>query len=709
MRNSFFISQKITKCSALFLLAASLAVLAGCGGGSPSSAVGTSGGASGGTTDGSTGATATSTVTVALQDSTGAAATNLTAGTPLTIKATLKDASGAPMANKVIAFASQDATLAKVSPASSLTDAAGIASSSIDAASISVAGASFVTATVISPTGGSATSTPASGSTPFAVGAATVSLAVSVSQPSISAYGTSSVSATVTVNGAPPATPMTVNFTSNCAAGGKATLSTGVQTINGVATATYTDKSCGQTDTVFASVGTTQKSATITVAAPQAANIQFVGTTPASGLLVIKGTGGVGYSETAVVQFKAVDASGAGLPNQNVTFGLNAPAAGGGGITLENGAPLPVIRQTDSSGNVSVTVQSGTLPTAVWVTASLGALFTQSNRLVVSTGRPVEDFFTFGATIYNIDGGNFDGAETGLVVFAADRLANAVPDGTAINFIAEGALIKGQSVGGTSSSTCTTVNGTCTVTLVSAEYRPVGDSEPSGAVTRNRVTVLAYTLGEETYLDLNGNNKYDVGEPFDDLGNAYIDFNENGIWETAEQFVEYNASNNRVCAAATGKPLVPSKPGTCDGAWGQAHVRKSVVIVLSGNAAVSQTSTTFDMGGLCAASFPVVLSDQFNNPLPFGTTLSIPPTQNAVTDTPGAPVPPATTAAAAVVASISILPSTVENTSAAGGTLHSIRINVGNGKCTPPVTGSFSLQAVTPKSATTSLITFTVQ
>lgn len=693
VRNFFSVNQNKSRWSALLLLAAALAVLTGCGGGSAGGAAGTSGGGTGGTSGGSTGAAATATLTLTLQDSTGAAATNLTAGTPLIIQATLKDASGAPMADKVIAFSSQDAALAKVTPASSLTNAAGIASSSIDAASISVAGASFVIATTVSPTGGTSSSTPVSASTPFAVGAATVNLTVSVSQASISAYGTSSVSATVSVNGAAPVTPMTVNFTSNCASGGKATLSTGVQTINGVATATYTDKGCAQTDTVFASVGTTQKSVAIIVAPPQAANIQFDSVTPASALLVIKGTGGVGYSETAVVKFKAVDASGTGLPNQNVTFGLTTNA---GGITLENGSSPPIIKQTDSNGFASVTVQSGTLPTAVWVTAQLGTLFTQSNKLVISTGRPVEDFFTFGATTYNIDGGNFNGATTALTVFAADRLGNIVPDGTAINFVSEGAQIRGA--GSVSTPTCTTVNGTCSVTLVSAEYRPVGDTEPSGAVTRNRVTVLAYTLGEETYVDQNGNNKYDLGEPFDNLGNAFIDFNENGTWQSGEQFVQFNATNTNACAAATGKPLVASQPGTCDGVWGQAHVRKSLVIVLSGNTLKSQTSTALSIANNCVQSFNVTLSDQYNNPLPAGTALSVPASNLAVTDN----------AAPPVTATITILPATVGNTSAAGGTVHTITVNVGSGKCTAPVRGSFSLQAVTPTSATTSLVGFTV-
>src|SRR3990172_5835758 len=105
----FFSKQKISRCSALVLLATTLAVLAGCGGGSLADA---GGGTGGGTTPPSTAPT----LSLALLDSSGAATTALAAGAPPTFPATLKDAAGAPMPNTVISFASGDATLGVVSP-----------------------------------------------------------------------------------------------------------------------------------------------------------------------------------------------------------------------------------------------------------------------------------------------------------------------------------------------------------------------------------------------------------------------------------------------------------------------------------------------------------------------------------------------------------------------------------------------------------------
>ena len=278
--------------------------------------------------------------------------------------------------------------------------------------------------------------------------------------------------------------------------------------------------------------------------------------------------------------FKVVDIALAGLANQTVTFGLTTSATSTGGITLD-GAPIAIggtiSRQTGADGTVAITVQSGTLPTSVWVTASLGTLTTQSNQLVISTGRPAQDSFSLSATTLNIDGGNVDGVETTLTVRAADRMANIVADGTTINFIAEGAQIRGQpSVGtggtGRPSPPVPRSMGTCSVTLVSAEYRPRNDSEPSGLATANRVTVTAYTLGEESFVDANGNNVWDSGETWDDLGDVFVDNNENHnlgtgrtIGPIQRRTIPAPVPRCRQTASSTG--LRPSRePATASGA-----------------------------------------------------------------------------------------------------------------------------------------------
>lgn len=673
-----FLSRLAASVGLVMIMAAGL-IAAGCsgGGGGGGSAIAAIGGKP----------PETSALTVTLTNAAGATTNSLTAGSPLTVKAALTDSKGSPVPNAVIAFAVGDATLASVTPTSALTDANGVAVTVLYAAGTSTAGASSVTATYV-PAGGTAQG-GASGSASFQVNAAAVDLALTVSPTSLSAYGTASVSATVSVNGAPPSTPVTVQFTSVCAANGLASLGqtpvpVSMTTVNGVAAATYTDKGCGQTDVLTASVGTIQKTATITVAAPTAVSIQFVSSTPSQ--LVIKGTGGFGYSETSQVKFKAVDVAGNGIANQTVRLGLTTNA---GGITLDGMNVLvgsTISKLTGADGTVSVSVQSGTVPTSVWVTAALGSVATQSNQLIISTGRPSQNFFSLSAEILNMDGGNYDGAEGKLNIRAADRMGNTVPDGTTINFITEGAQIKSGTGQPGTTATCTTTSGACQVTMVSAEARP----------SDGRVTVLAYALGEESFSDLNGNNVYDAGETWDDLGNPCIDANENGVCDSSEQFIQYNAANNLSCPVSSSfnSSLLMSMPSSCNGAWGPAFVRNSMVITLSRNRAATNVASVGGSG--CAFSGTITLTDGNNNPLPFGTTLSIPAELSAVQDSSATPKS----------ATVSVFPTTVPNTNVRGGTQHMVTVKLDS--CTAPLRGNFTLGASTPVSKVTSFINFRV-
>jgi hypothetical protein len=51
-----------------------------------------------------------------------------------------------------------------------------------------------------------------------------------------------------------------------------------------------------------------------------------------------------------------------------------------------------------------------------------------------------------------------------------------------------------------------------------------------GQVYGGRSTVLAFAQGEESFIDSNGNGLYDFDEPFVDLPEAFIDYNEDGVF-----------------------------------------------------------------------------------------------------------------------------------------------------------------------------------
>ncbi len=653
--------------------------LAGCGGGG--GAMGTAAGSGTGTGTGSgTTTTAAAGISVSLTDpSTGAARTSITLGSPAKANATVLDSTGKAVANTVVTFAVAPAALANMTPATgtALTNSSGVASVQLDPASLTAAGAATITATA------SVGTVSVSGSMGFSISAVAAGLSGLVAtQNPLSAYGTTSV--TVTITGVPTTTPVTVNFSSTCAASGKATLPASVQSVNGVATATYKDNGCGTTDSISASIAGTSVTATtsLAVSAPGVASIQFVSATPST--IVLQGTGGAGLSASSVVVFKVADNNNQPIANSLVSFALTT-TTGGIQLSAQSGT-------TGTDGTVQVSVNAGTNPTAVWVKASVtsaGNTFTtQSTVLRISTGRPAQDRFSLSFGTHNIEGWNYDGVTTPVYIIASDRLGNPVPDGTAVNFMSEGGQIQ---------PSCTTTGGTCSVTFTSANPRPAQDSEPSVlAVTAGRSTVLAYALGEESFTDLNGNNIYDPGEPFNDLGDAFLDNNEDHVWEAGEQFIPFSTANVSPCVTGiASSPYAPSKAGSCDGVWGPAHVRQNDVVVMSGsNAFINKSvpvpgyvpSFSYSMGGACSATLPLYLFDINRNPMPAGTTLAI---TNLSTN----------------LSTATVLPSAVPDSNAPGGTLHAITISAPTTYCGPPMTGngSFVLVVTTPKGVVTSI------
>ena len=253
-----FLSQGISRFSASLFLAVTLAVLAGCGsggsGGTPTrpeqqEQQGT------GTGTGHTGTTTTApvpTLTIALTNAAGATVTSITSGVAGTVKATLTDANGAVVPNSVVTFTT-DATLATITPpaATALTNAAGVATVTLNAVGLA-AGATTITATAQVGT----PPTAVTGSIGFAVGASAVTVSapvLGVGAAPLSAFGTTSITVTVSSGGVPVTTPQNVTFSSACASSSKAVLSTGVATVNGVATGSYRDNGCAGTDAITAS------------------------------------------------------------------------------------------------------------------------------------------------------------------------------------------------------------------------------------------------------------------------------------------------------------------------------------------------------------------------------------------------------------------------------------------------------------------------
>ena len=678
----------------------------------------------------------------------------VTFGSPVTATATLRDANGALVSNAVVTFAAASSlvTFTPVS-ATALTNASGVASITLDAASVDSSGATYITASAPITTGGTTTtitSTPVG----IAVNGAAITLgAITLGQSSISSYGTSSVSVPVLINGLPATEPISVNFTSACFASGKATLSSPVTSnaVTGIANSTYKDNNCNSgSDLITASViGGAHASATITVVPPAASNIKFTSATPE--IIGTSTASSALLSKSSVVKFQVVDSNNYGKQGVGVTFSLLPTNYSSFGITFS-----PTSAISDADGYVTTSVTSGTVPTPVWVVAtvtSTPAIHSQSNTLTITTGLPTQNFFSLSVSTHNIEGWVHDGVTSTVTVIASDRLGNPVPDGTVVNFITEGGNISNES---TSSASCTTANGTCTVTFTSAAYRPIDETidygPPTGVkgavaaleyddvtpitinggpnlyVQNGRVTILAYALGEKSFVDSNGNNMWDPGETFYDLGDLYIDSNENGIWDSnssqpnlLEQYIGYAlvaspvACGTHVGGGAAITAYQPdyatsrSKENTCSGTWGQNYVRRSQIMILSGSTAqISQNF--FSITSSCFAEYEFWLMDGNYNPMPAGTTVAVNSAQTNVNYTYLDPGPPPKTTAAA--ASVNVAGTPVVDTTHAGGTKVALIINGGSGCIaadTVPKTiisypfGPVAIDVTTPKGIVTTI------
>ncbi|HUD34279.1 MAG TPA: hypothetical protein VMR43_14900, partial [Variovorax sp.] len=466
-------------------------VLAGCGGGGspdvPNTTTTSGSTASGASTTTTTTAT-TPTLDVAIYNA-GSVSANIGFGGGYVARATLKTASGTAAAGTTVNFTLPDTSFATLTPASALTNSAGVAEVSIVPASITAAGASTLTATA---TLGTATVT---GKTDFSVSAPSLSLsAITASSTSLASGGNSTLSVSTLIGSqALTAQPANIAFGTTCGRiNGIDTGTTVATNGSGVASVTYsaingTGGLCSGPVTVTATTaGAAASSVALNVAAPTATAVTFVGASPTQIYVA-----GAGNAEQSILSFKVLSSANTVLAGQAVNFTLQQNPAG---VTLGQISAI-----TDANGLATVTVSAGTVPGPLKVRAALDAnatVFSESQNLTVASGPASQKFMSLSVSKFSLEAANIDGTASTLTVRVADRQGNAVVDGTVVNFTAEGGQVG-------SSCATTTVNkiSSCTVNFVSQNPRPAN----------GRVSVLAYLEGTKDYTDLNGNNRYDAG------------------------------------------------------------------------------------------------------------------------------------------------------------------------------------------------------
>jgi hypothetical protein len=241
---------------------------------------------------------------------------------------------------------------------------------------------------------------------------------------------------------------------------------------------------------------------------------------------------------------------------------------------------------------------------------------------------------------FNPEAWNVDGVEVELTVHAADHFNNPVPDGASVYFTTEGGQIQSQ---------CQIVNGSCSVTWTSSNPRPQEDDVPGGMA--GRITILSSMLGEESFVDANGNGVLDSGDtPFSNIPEAFrddnedgakhasmeefVDFNTNGIYDDANADPNYNGAlccDTNAVTAAEAAVALGEDPGVCYGVTPitapaicssrkNINVRDDIVMVMAESfATITLIDGTVALGN--AVTFEIV-GAQTGQVMPAGTTVT---------------------------------------------------------------------------------------
>lgn len=514
-------------------------------------------------------------------------------------------------------------------------------------------------------------------------------LEVGIGDTVLSAGGNTSVTAYIVNSAGELVTDaMNITFTSPCLSANNASITGGnvVATVNGRADANYVSKGCAGIGGVDAIKATTTfrgnvltATANISVKPDSAQTISFIDATPE--LVSIKGTGGL---ETSTLRFQVLGQAGSPVKGVCVNF---APSTTVGGLALvpskcNPSGPETYGSSTDANGYVTTIVQAGTVATAVRVTATTAnGISTQSSALAVTTGIPDQNSVSLSLSDLEPVSWKHDGVISNATIRLADAFNNPVPDGTAVTFTASGGSIDGS---------CTTTNGSCTVQWRSQNPRPnpaatvsfsniqaptsenpgyiMSCSDGSRECRKGRVQILATAIGNESFVDGNGNGLYDditkdiftnsngvyspttKGLPIsntalcspnapnssgaygasnscDDLREAYVDKNFNLDRDLIEEFIDFN-QNGIFDPLPNGKYDGALCAGTAkangDCTTNKVTVRDEATLVMSCETPyqpVGLHSFSLTTGG-DSVRIPVLLADCNGNALPAGTTVS---------------------------------------------------------------------------------------
>lgn len=451
----------------------------------------------------------------------------------------------------------------------------------------------------------------------------------------LSANGTTSVEVTVvdrlSNNSLFTAELVEVEFTSSCASRSVplAVFSPAVKTDRGRISSSYTAEGCRGEDLITATVSRAgspvgSASASIIIESEMVGYIQSG--LPSASVIAIKELGTESLPSVSRIPFIVSDRGGSPVEGQEVTFSIDTAVAG-----------VELIRTsgvTNSEGRVFARVQSGTVHTGFRVRAETEILDafgnptsnfirTESLPIAVNTGLPSADRFSASVETFNPPSWNTDGVEVAITITASDIYGGPVANGTVVTFVSNAGQVIG--VNGETES-CLIESGRCSVTWRSSNPRPLDGG----------IQVLAYTKGDEYFIDVDGDGAFNGSETYYSLPEPYLDADNSGSYTLGNFFVDANNNGLRDGVAVD----QPYRGAVCtQDARDDGHC--SELAYLSDNVRMIMASPTETIAGVPAAldvsagsaTFTVEFLDVNGNVPAIGSPIEVSCRENATIET----------------------------------------------------------------------------
>jgi len=413
-----------------------------------------------------------------------------------------------PIINAKVVFDidAEGINLSQTTSGAVLTDAEGIAQIFLKPNNAEVSGAYTISANATYKQKTATTETT------FSVQATNVTLSeITVGSSSLASGGQTPISLKVTNEAGDALSGVLVNLNSSCGQIPEQVTSDSEGMIKAVFKAINLDTTlCSGPVSMSARTGNKTKSTTVTVASAEATSIIYTSNDISLGIR------GSGSSSTGQAEFTVYSGSTT-LANEQVRVSLEKSPLG---LTFgPNRNQQSYVAITDASGQIIVPIFPGTTPGPVEIEVSLvddPLINALSKNITVASSRVTQTGLSL-SWEKNVLDWSYDGDSTQINARMVDRNGNKVPDGTVINFTAEGGKV---------TSSCATVDGNCDVTFTTQNPRP-GDG---------RVSILAVAEGEKDYIDMNENNAWDEGVDIlvHNIGDTFRDDNESGDFQIGE-------------------------------------------------------------------------------------------------------------------------------------------------------------------------------